>query len=160
MFLRFIEKCIDTRLSCNTYCDTVTPPMMSHVDFLKRTLMSVLVFGSVHLLLIGEFLSSKPWGSWSDCLCKKQSGSQLWKLFHTYLRLKFVLLINIKMPTFVGILIFISRLIFMFCWVEHEKFFTALWMDLGLHCLEMHMYLHSAWQIWKMWHCHSPENYS
>ena len=35
----------------------------------------------------------------------------------------FVLLINVKMPTIVGILTFMSRIDFMLGWVEHEKSF-------------------------------------
>ena len=41
------------------------------------------------------------------------------------LSMKFFLLINIKMPTIVGILIFISRKIFLLTWVEHEKSFIT-----------------------------------
>ena len=41
------------------------------------------------------------------------------------LNMKFFLLINIKMPTFVGILIFISRKNFMLNWGEYEKSFIA-----------------------------------
>ena len=37
--------------------------------------------------------------------------------------MKFSLLINMKMPTIVGIFIFISRENFMLSWVEHEKSF-------------------------------------
>ena len=37
----------------------------------------------------------------------------------------FILLINAKMPTIVGILIFISRINFMLSWVEHEKSFIT-----------------------------------
>ena len=33
----------------------------------------------------------------------------------------FILLINVKMPTFVGILTFMSRINFMLSWVEHEQ---------------------------------------
>ena len=40
--------------------------------------------------------------------------------------MKFFLLINIKMPTTVGILIFISRKNFMLNWVEYEKKFYNL----------------------------------
>ena len=35
----------------------------------------------------------------------------------------FIMLINVKMPTIVGILTFISMINFMFIWVEHEKGF-------------------------------------
>ena len=42
------------------------------------------------------------------------------------LSMKFFLLINIKMPTNVGILIFISRKNFMLNWVEYEKSFMTL----------------------------------
>ena len=47
------------------------------------------------------------------------------------------LLINMKMPTIVGIFIFISRDNFLLSWVEHEKSFITLGPDLGLHCLHM-----------------------
>ena len=42
----------------------------------------------------------------------KQSGPEVIKLFpcSAQLRLKFILLINVKMPTIVGILTFISRI--------------------------------------------------
>ena len=40
--------------------------------------------------------------------------------------MKISLLINMKMPTFVGIFISISRENFMFSWVEHEKSFITL----------------------------------
>ena len=40
--------------------------------------------------------------------------------------MKFSLLINMKMPTVVGIFIFISRENFMLSWVEHEKKFYNL----------------------------------
>ena len=33
----------------------------------------------------------------------------------------FIMLINLKMPTFVGILVFMSRINFVLSWVEHEK---------------------------------------
>ena len=39
--------------------------------------------------------------------------------------MKISLLINMKMPTIVGIFIFISREIFMLSWVEHEKGFIT-----------------------------------
>ena len=35
---------------------------------------------------------------------------RLYNIFHAQLRLKFILLINVKMPTIVGILTFISRI--------------------------------------------------
>ena len=37
----------------------------------------------------------------------------------------FLLLINVKMPTIVGILTFMSRKNFMLSWVEHEKSFIT-----------------------------------
>ena len=40
-------------------------------------------------------------------------------------RMLFFLLINVKMPTIVGILTFMSRKNFMFNWVEHEKSFIT-----------------------------------
>ena len=36
-----------------------------------------------------------------------------------------ILLINVKMPTNVGILTFMSRIYFMLSWVEHEKSFIT-----------------------------------
>ena len=41
-------------------------------------------------------------------------------------RMLFFMLINVKMPTIVGILIFMSRKNFMLCLVEHEKSFITL----------------------------------
>ena len=40
---------------------------------------------------------------------------------YSQLSMKISLLINMKMPTIVGIFIFISREIFMLSWIEHEK---------------------------------------
>ena len=40
----------------------------------------------------------------------------------------FIMLINVNMPTIVGILTFMSRINFMLSWVEHEKFITS-WPD-------------------------------
>ena len=40
-------------------------------------------------------------------------------------RMLFFLLINVKMPTFVGILTFMSRKIFMLSWVQHEISFIS-----------------------------------
>ena len=37
----------------------------------------------------------------------------------------FIMLINVKMPTVVGILAFMSRIIFVLSWVEHEKSFIT-----------------------------------
>ena len=37
----------------------------------------------------------------------------------------FIMLINVKMPTIVGILTFISIINFMLSWVEHEKSFIT-----------------------------------
>ena len=37
----------------------------------------------------------------------------------------FILLMNVKMPTIVGILTFMSRINFVLSWVEHEKSFTT-----------------------------------
>ena len=44
--------------------------------------------------------------------------------------MKFSLLINMKMPTTVGIFIFISREIFMLCYVKHKEFAIFLLTDL------------------------------
>ena len=41
---------------------------------------------------------------------KEQSGPEVIKLFHAELSTKFILLINVKMPTTVGILTFISMI--------------------------------------------------
>ena len=38
----------------------------------------------------------------------------------------YIMLINVKMPTIVGILTFMSMINFMLSWVEHEKSFIAL----------------------------------
>ena len=37
----------------------------------------------------------------------------------------FIMLINVKMPTIVGILTFMSRINFVLSWVEHEKSFIT-----------------------------------
>ena len=38
----------------------------------------------------------------------------------------FIMLINVKMPTPVGILTFMSMKMFMLSWIEHEKSFISL----------------------------------
>ena len=38
----------------------------------------------------------------------------------------FIMLVNVKMPTIVGILTFMSRINFVLSWVEHGKSFIAL----------------------------------
>ena len=48
--------------------------------------------------------------------------------------MKISLLINMKMPTIVGIFIFISRENFMISWFEHEKSFIISGPDQGLLC--------------------------
>ena len=83
---------------------------------------------------------------------------QAMKLFSytTQLSTKFILLINVKMPTIVGILTFISKInttsarlkagnVFMCryaveisCSVEHEKSFITAGQGLGLRCLGLH----------------------
>ena len=45
----------------------------------------------------------------------------------------FILLINFKMPTIVGILTFMSRINFKLSWVEHEKSFITLGPDFLSH---------------------------
>ena len=42
-----------------------------------------------------------------------------------FLEIVFILLINVKMPTIVGILTFMSRINFVLSWVEHEKSFIT-----------------------------------
>ena len=44
----------------------------------------------------------------------------------------FIMLINVKMPTIVGILTFMSRINFVLNWVEHEKCFVTSGPDLRL----------------------------
>ena len=53
----------------------------------------------------------------------KKPGLEVIKLFScaTQLSMKFSLLINMKMPTIVGIFIFISREIFMLSYVKQER---------------------------------------
>ena len=48
----------------------------------------------------------------------------------------FIMLINVKMPTIVGILTFMSRINFVFNLVEHEKSFITSGPDLGPNCLQ------------------------
>ena len=61
------------------------------------------------------------------CSAYKKIKYHQFKLFSykAELSMKFFLLINIKMPTIVGILIFISRKNFMLNWVEYEKSFIT-----------------------------------
>ena len=72
----------------------------------------------------------------------KKIKLQQFKLFSctAELTMNYFLLINIKMPTTVGILIFISRKNFMLNWVEYEKMFYDLmslvqWMAQQVHKL-------------------------
>ena len=50
----------------------------------------------------------------------------------------FILLINVKMPTIVGILTFLSRINFMLSRVVHEK--SLITLGQGLHCLFIDLY--------------------
>ena len=61
------------------------------------------------------------------CFAYKKLNTKTLNFFSctTELSIKFFLLINIKMPTTVGILIFMSRKNFMLKWVEHEKSFIT-----------------------------------
>ena len=45
------------------------------------------------------------------------------------------MLINVKMPTIVGILTFMIMINFMLSWVEHVKSFITSEPDQGIHCL-------------------------
>ena len=54
----------------------------------------------------------------------------------------FIMLINVKMPTIVGILTFMSRINFVLSWVEHEKGFITLGPD-------WQTYLCMYTKIWK-----------
>ena len=47
----------------------------------------------------------------------------------------FILLINVKMTTIVGILTFINMINYMLSYVKHEKSFITTRPDIGLHCL-------------------------
>ena len=58
-----------------------------------------------------------------------------WKIM-TFLAFKlsdviFIMLINFKMPTIVGILTYMSMINFMLSWVEHEKSFITSWPSLA-----------------------------
>ena len=77
--------------------------------------------------------------------------------------MRFSLLINMKMPTIVGIFIFISKENFMLSWVEHEKSFITLGPDVRIcSCAKNHQsrcspFIHSvvfnnsvSWQ-WGPW---------
>ena len=68
----------------------------------------------------------------------------------------FTMLINVKMPTIVGILTFISRINFILSWVEYEKSFIASGLDSTLVsvvsnganiCRLKHKYL-VLWAVW------------
>ena len=50
-------------------------------------------------------------------------------------KMQFVPLINVKMPTIVGILTFMSKKNFLLSWVEHENFFITSGVDLGILCV-------------------------
>ena len=97
-----------------------------------------------HFYLLGL---SKKEKIWINLLLTNQSGPEVIKLLHTQLnwawnfncslKLKyrqikkflalslpgavFIMLINVKMPTIVGILTFMSRINFVLSWVEYEK---------------------------------------
>ena len=49
----------------------------------------------------------------------------------------FIMLINVKMPTLVGILTFMSMINFMLGSVEHEKRFITSGPDFNLRCTDM-----------------------
>ena len=51
-----------------------------------------------------------------------------------------IMLINVKMPTIVGILTFISRINFVLSRVEHEKSFITLGPESVKKCLMQHFY--------------------
>ena len=53
------------------------------------------------------------------------------------------MLINVKMPTIVGILTFMSMINFMLCWVEHEKSFITSGLVLFLQKLLLRQKVHS-----------------
>ena len=53
----------------------------------------------------------------------------------------FIMLINVKMPTIVGILTFKSRINLVLGWVEHGKSFITSFLCLLLH-IQMHSRLH------------------
>ena len=68
------------------------------------------MLNQVNIKLLGDVVSShEVWVSASE---SGTPGLKVIKLFScsTQLRLKFILLINVKMPTFVGILTSISRI--------------------------------------------------
>ena len=48
----------------------------------------------------------------------------------------FIMLVNIKMPTIVGILTFMSRINLVLSWVEYEKSFKTFGPALGPNCLK------------------------
>ena len=81
-------------------------------------------------------------------------------------RTLFFLLINVKTPTNVGTLIFISREKFMLCWVEHEKSFITSGPDLSekertiisLLSPKCHS-LKSGPEIIKLFSCSTPTEY-
>ena len=60
----------------------------------------------------------------------------------------FILLINVKMPTVVGILTFTSRINFMLIWVEHQKSLITLGPGFYVYCFLVALsfkYLHSGY---------------
>ena len=87
-------------------------------------------------LLCNVFLVQRLWNLFfilnSDehviCPANKYQNTNNFNIFFfcwIELSFKFILLINIKMPTAVYILIFISKINFMLNWVEHEKCFMT-----------------------------------
>ena len=70
-----------------------------------------------HILII-DILSNLP----GQCVKTKRPGPKVIKLFScsTQLRLNFILLINVKMSTNVGILTFMSRINYRLWWSKHE----------------------------------------
>ena len=97
--------------------------------YIKRSFPTCSFHGLVYLIYF-RGVSSEVTGlfaNYSDHTLKR-SGPKVMKHFScsTQLSMKFILPINIKMPTFVGILMFISKINFMLSWVEHEKLINSL----------------------------------
>ena len=55
----------------------------------------------------------------------------------------YIMLINVKMPTMVGILTFMSRINFVLSWVEHEKSFITSGPDLQIKEVNADFFFHS-----------------
>ena len=108
-----VDLCLISSLSWNAvfHC----PLVRSGYGVIKHFQCSTQLSKKIQLLIKAKILTKKKWLAWglSDVV--------------------FILLINVKMPTIVGILTFICRINFVLSWDEHGKGFIS-YLSYQLHC--------------------------